>query len=77
MPINPRSDGSKDLREVQRVADLGSLPDDVGSNASFALSWTGTQLDYVEKTLLGVTWRKTLTWGGGVLLAVSEWVEQP
>lgn len=76
MSINPQDIGTRDLHGVQRVADIGPLPDDPGSNKPYTLSWTGTQLDYVETTQHGVTWRKTLTWAGGVLTGVSVWVQQ-
>jgi hypothetical protein len=40
------------------------------------MSYTASVLDYIEKTLDGVTYRKTLTWTGGDLTAVSVWVVQ-
>lgn len=45
-------------------------------NPAYVLSYTGSQLDYVEATVLSITYRKTLTWTGSNLTAVSAWVVQ-
>lgn len=65
-----------DRQGAARVVDIGPLPDDPGANASYVLSYTGDVLDYVEVTRHGLTWRKTLTWTGSNLTAVSAWVLQ-
>ena len=65
-----------DARQLVRRVSVCPLPDDETSNASLALSYTGTQLDYIEATLNGDTWRKTLTWTDGNMVAVSAWVLQ-
>ena len=61
------------------VHKLGRLPlhnPEEGPNASLVLSWTGDELQYIDKTIGEITWRKTFTWSGGNLVAVSDWVEQ-
>lgn len=45
------------------------------NNPSIYLHHDGAQYDYVEKTVQGTTYRKTLTWDGSNL-TVSAWVEQ-
>ena len=47
-----------------------------GPNPRIVLSWTGTQIDYIEKIVEDITYRKTITWAGGVITNVSEWVKQ-
>ena len=61
---------------MQRVVDVGPVPDAPSSNASYTLDWTGTTLNYVEKTLDGVTYRRTVTTVGGSITAISVWVAQ-
>lgn len=49
-----------------------------GPNPSLVLDWTSGNLDWVERTVNGITYRKTFTWSaGGDLIAVSVWVKQP
>ena len=44
-------------------------------NASLVLTYTGSKLTRVDKTISGVTYRKTLTWTSTQLTAVSAWVQ--
>lgn len=68
-------DANEARRLVRRVS-VSPLPADAAENASFTLSYTASVLDYIEKTIDGVTYRKTLTWTGSDLTAVSAWVAQ-
>ena len=47
-----------------------------GPNPELVLSWTGDELDYIEKTIGEITYRKTFTWSGGNPVSVTEWIEQ-
>jgi len=61
-----------------KVRKLGTLPffdPKEGYDPSFVLSWTGDELDYIEKTIGEITYRKTFTWSGGNLVTMSEWVK--
>lgn len=53
-----------------------SAPVDAGQNPAYALAYTGSELTTVDLIVLGATYRKTLTWTGGKLTAVSPWVKQ-
>ena len=45
-------------------------------NPSLSLSYNGSdQLTQVDKVINGITYRKTLTWTGTTLTAVSAWVQ--
>jgi hypothetical protein len=65
-----------DQRALPRRVGYCPVPDDVVSNASYVLSWTGSELDTIDKVMNGITYRRTLTWVGGVVTAISTWVEQ-
>lgn len=71
--LNPQ-----DPQGALRVADLGSFPDDPGSNYSYALTRNGpsSAVDTVTITKDGVSWVKTLTYTGANLTGVSAWVRQ-
>ena len=47
-----------------------------GPNPVITLSLTGTQIDYIDKTIEDITYRKTFTWAAGVIVTISEWVKQ-
>jgi hypothetical protein len=52
-----------------------------GANASLVIVWTGSgddkRIDYIEKTVGGVTWRKTFSYDGSYdITGVSVWVRQ-
>ena len=47
-----------------------------GPNPSLVLSWSGDELQWIERTIDGITYRKTFTWTSGNLTAVSVWVKQ-
>ena len=44
------------------------------NNGSLALTYTGTNLTTIAKTIGGVTYNKTLSYTGAVLDSVSAWV---
>lgn len=44
-----------------------------GENASWEYAWTGDLLTTIDKTVGLFTWRRTLTWTGDNLTAISEW----
>ena len=49
------------------------------SDARYNPSWVLEDADpvtYIEKVINGTTYRKTLTWSGTNLTAVSAWVDQ-
>lgn len=46
------------------------------NNPNFALSYTGDNLTQVDMVIDSVTYRKTLTYTGSQLTAVSKWVQQ-
>ena len=46
------------------------------SNASFALTYTGSNLTQIDMTVEGTVFRRTLTYSGSTLTGVSLWVEQ-
>lgn len=61
------------------VHKLGKLPlhnPEEGPNSSLDLTWSGDELIYIDKTIGEITYRKTLTWSGGNLVAISDWIEQ-
>lgn len=46
----------------------------IQGNASFSLSYDGDgNLTTLDKIISGVTYRKTFTWTGGKLTAISTW----
>jgi hypothetical protein len=52
-----------------------------GPNPSITITWTGVGankvIDYIEKTIGSITWRKTFTYdGSNDIISVSSWVEQ-
>lgn len=47
----------------------------IQGNGSLALSYTDGNLTQLDKTVGAVTYRKTFTWTGGNLTAVSTWSE--
>lgn len=65
-----------DERNLERVVPVCPVPDDGSVNASWAITWDGEEVDYIEKTMNGETWRQTYTYAGGVVTAISAWVEQ-
>lgn len=46
-----------------------------GPNPSMAIAWVGDKINYIDKTIGGITWRRTYTWTGDNLTAVSVWVK--
>jgi hypothetical protein len=42
---------------------------------SYVPGFTGRYMTTVDKTIGGTTWRKTITWTGDHVTAVSGWVE--
>jgi hypothetical protein len=44
-------------------------------DASYVPGFTGRYMTTVDKTIGGTTWRKTITWTGDHVTAVSGWVE--
>ena len=61
------------------VHKLGKRPlhnPEEGPNSELELTWSGDELIYIDKTIGEIKYRKTLTWVGGNLVAISEWVEQ-
>lgn len=45
-------------------------------NPSMVFDWTSGNLDYIEKTMDGVTYRKTFTWDvSDNLTAIGAWIE--
>jgi hypothetical protein len=68
------------MSEGSRVHRPGQLPQfnpEEGPDANLVLDWTSGDLDWIDKTVGGITYRKTFTWSGGNLVAVSDWVKQP
>lgn len=65
-----------DTQGMQRVADVGPLPDDPASNYSYTLTRGGPsgKVDTITATKDGVSWLLTLTYTGDDLTAVSAWV---
>lgn len=63
-----------DTQGVNRTADVGPIPIDPSSNYSIVLGYTGSNLTTVTKTKDGISYRKTLTYTGSVVTAVSTWV---
>lgn len=67
-----------DTQGATRVAEVGPIPTDPCSNASYALGYsTDGNLTTVEVTRHGVTWTRTLTWTGTQLTAVGTWSVKP
>lgn len=58
------------------MAGKPAFPVSADENPSFDLSYTGSQLDFVDMTVNGTVYRKTLTWTGSNLTAVTVWVKQ-
>ena len=65
-----------DARGLLRRTSVCPVPTDGSSNASYALGYTGSNLTTIDKTVDGVTYRKTLGYTGSTLDTVSAWVEQ-
>lgn len=74
MPFDKQN--ANDSQGVNRVADVGPIPDDPSSNYSVALTHGGPSnaVDTITKTKDGVSWLKTLTYSGSNLVGVSTWV---
>jgi hypothetical protein len=66
-----------DQRALARRVCYCPVPDDIVSNASYTLGYTGSNLTTVDKVYNGITYRRTLTYTGSDLTGVSAWVEQP
>lgn len=67
------------MAEGARVHRLGKLPSfnpEEGPDASLVLSWSGDELTYIEKSIAGITYRKTFTWTGGYPTSITDWVKQ-
>lgn len=45
------------------------------ANGALVLTWVLGKPTVIEKTVGEFTYRKTLTWSGADLIAVSEWVK--
>ena len=65
-----------DRRTILRVADTGPYPLDESSNCSIAITYSGDEIDYIEKTVDGETFRKTFTYTSGKVTAITAWVLQ-
>lgn len=65
-----------DTQGMQRVADVGPLPDDPTSNYAYTFTRAGpsSKVDTITATKDGVSWRMTLTYTGADLTSVSAWV---
>ena len=65
------------MRGKKRVVVEETPPTDfTKNNPSITIAYSGDDIDYIEKTIDGVTYRKTFTYTGGNLTGISEWVEQ-
>ena len=79
-PDGKKSPGLVD-REHHVQADILSVKEVVPvhsskNNPSFAYNWSSGELQYIEQTISGVTFRTTFTWSSGELTASTVWVEQ-
>lgn len=65
-----------DSQGVHRIADMGSIPDDPGSNyvVTFTRGGPSGAIDTITKTKDGISWVRTLTYSGADLMSVSAWV---
>ncbi len=65
-----------DTQGMQRVSDVGPLPDDPAANYSITLTrgGPGGKIDTVVYHKDGVNWTKTLTYTGSDVTAISAWV---
>lgn len=64
-----------DARRLPRRVMLCPEPTDEPNNASYALTYTGSNLTQIDKTIDGVTYRRTLVYTGSTLDSVSAWSE--
>lgn len=66
LPAGTQLIGNVKIKEV--------APDDTTAyNPSVALTWTGSELTQIEKTVGATTKTRTITWTSGVITAVSVW----
>lgn len=65
-----------DTQGMQRVADVGPLPDDPASNYAYAFTHAGPggRVDTITATKDGVSWLLTLTFTGSDLTSIAPWV---
>jgi hypothetical protein len=68
-----------DVRGIPRRTVVCPVPTDATSNASYVLTYTGDQLDQVDKTVTdengSTTFRRTFGYTSGNLTSVSAWSE--
>lgn len=64
-----------DKRLLQRRVCVCPIPIDATGNASYDLTFTGSNLTQIDMTLNGVTYRRSLTYSSGMLDTVSTWSE--
>lgn len=62
-----------DTRTLERIVDVGPLPTDDGSNASYSFTFTGDNLTTVTKTLKSTVFTRTLTYSGSQISTISVW----
>lgn len=71
--ISPAKDDTLTNGSQQTKIKEVAPTDTTKTNPSFILTYTGDDLTQIDKIIGGITYRKTLTWAGGKITAVSAW----
>ena len=65
--------GGNDERRMPNVSAHCPIPDDPGGNGSWAITYVSGNPTQIDFTLNTITYRRTLTFTGDDLTAVSVW----
>ena len=65
-----------DSRNLLRRVTVCPEPIDASSNASYVITWTGTNVTKITKTIDGVSYERTLSYDGSDnLTGITVWTE--